>query len=377
MGTSRHIPMAILLAGISSTTIAQSSLRISGEIDAGIQNYKSPNGTTTNRLQNGAFGASRMMFSGSEDLGSGLKANFMLEMAPAIDTGAISRFGFFNRSSWVGLSSTQWGELRLGRYLTGTANLLCQVDLHWCASGFNGTGIMYNGDLATVGRWISGSPGRGGNNNDGISVFSGGTGTAGSAESNRKNNSLQYTSPRVSGFQGKVMYSLGEAGSNPVNGSGNHLDATLTYSGKGWFVGLGYAQVQPDPLWNAKGRLTSLGGTYDFGALKMGAIYQYETASGPSALWTRAKSWAVTAAYHSGAFEPYLKFGQHRTNGRGAYGIVNGTDATVINLGTLYKLSKRTALYADFATDLKGSDGNSAVYKNDTRAISLGMRHTF
>ncbi len=371
-------PVAAVLLGISTSLLAQGSgLKISGEMDAGIQNYKSANGSSMNRLQSGAFGATRMIFSGNEDLGDGMQASFMLEMAPALDTGATSRFGFFNRNAWVGLSGRQWGEVRLGRYLTGTANLLCQVDLHWCASGFNGTGIMYNGDLSTVGRWISGSPGRGGNNNDGISVFSGGTAAAGTAESNRKNNSLQYTTPRVNGLQGKLMYSLGEAGKNPVNGSGDHLDLTLSYAGKNWFVGIGYAQVRPDPLWNAKGSLTSVGGTYDFGQLKLGAIYQHETASGSSARWSRAQAWALTAAYRAAAFEPYVKVGQHRTNGTGAYGIVDGTDATVVNLGTLYRLSKRTALYADFVTDLKGSNGNPAVYRNDARGISLGLRHNF
>jgi len=371
-------PVAAVLLGISTSVLAQGSgLKISGEMDAGIQNYKSANGSSMNRLQSGAFGATRMIFSGNEDLGDGMQASFMLEMAPALDTGATSRFGFFNRNAWVGLSGRQWGEVRLGRYLTGTANLLCQVDLHWCASGFNGTGIMYNGDLSTVGRWISGSPGRGGNNNDGISVFSGGTAAAGTAESNRKNNSLQYTTPRVNGFQGKLMYSLGEAGKNPVNGSGDHIDLTLSYAGKNWFVGIGYAQVRPDPLWNAKGSLTSVGGTYDFGQLKLGAIYQHETASGSSARWSRAQAWALTAAYRAAAFEPYVKVGQHRTNGTGAYGIVDGTDATVVNLGTLYRLSKRTALYADFVTDLKGSNGNPAVYRNDARGISLGLRHNF
>ncbi|QIL71273.1 porin [Diaphorobacter sp. HDW4B] len=220
-----------ILGAMGFSAHAQSEVKISGVLDAGIQNYKSANGNTVNRLQNGAFETSRMIFSGSEDLGEGLKANFMLELAPTVDTGDTSRFGFFNRNSWVGLSGKQWGEVRLGRYLTGSANLLCQVDLHWCGSGFNGTGIMYNGDLATVGRWISGSPGRGGNNNEGISVVSGGNGTAGSAESNRKNNAVQYVTSRMSGFQAKLMYSMGEQGKNPKNGSGDHMDATLTYQG--------------------------------------------------------------------------------------------------------------------------------------------------
>lgn len=357
--------------------MAQSSVKISGELDAGIQNYKAANGLTTMRLQNGGFGASRLIISGSEDLGDGLRANFMLESAPNVDTGAASRFGLYNRNSWVGLSSTNAGELRMGRFLTVSANLLCQVDLHWCASGFNGTGIMYNGDLSTVGRWVSGSPGRGGNSNDGISVFSGGNGTAGSAESNRKNNSVQYISPRWNGVQAKFMYSLGEAGGDAKFGSGDQFGSTLSYTGNNFFVALGFETIKPDPLWNAGGELYSLGGTYKFGDLSVGAIYQYENANGPAARWTRAKDWAITSSYSLGAFAPYLKFGQHRTNGTGAYGIVNGTDSSVVNIGSLYYLSKRTSLYFDVTTDLKGSEGTPATYKNDPRQITLGLRHLF
>jgi len=367
----------LLMPGMVLPVLAQSSVRISGELDAGIQSYKVATGGTINRLQNGAFAASRLIFSGTEDIGGGLSANFMLELAPTVDTGETSRFGFFNRNSWVGLSDQKLGEVRLGRYLTTSATLLCQVDLHWCGSGFNGTGIMYNGDVATVGRWVSGSPGRGGNNNEGISVFSGGNGTAGSAESNRKNNSIQYLSPRISGVQAKLMVAMGEQRSGAANGSGDHAGGTVSYTSDNLFVAVGYEQTRPDPLWNAEGKLGSVGGTYKFGDLIVGAIAQYETASGPAARWTRAKDWAITSAYRMGVFEPYLKFGQHRTNGVGAYGIVNGTDATVVNFGSLYKLSKRTALYADFVTDLRGSNGLPATNRQDPRQITVGMRHVF
>lgn len=367
----------IFFPGCLAMTYAQSTVRISGDLDLGIQEYKGANGTSSTRLQNSGFSASRMLFSGTEDMGGGLRANFMLEMGPAIDTGAISKFGFFNRNSWVGLSDDTFGEVRLGRFLTTTANLLCQVDLHWCGSGFAGTGIMYNGDLSTVGRWISGSPGRGGNNNDGISVFSGGNGTAGSAESNRKNNATQYITPKWNGLQAKLMYSLGEAGDGAKNGSGDHFSSTVSYSDEKLFVGAGYEAVRPDPLWNAEGQLYSLGGTYKFGGLTVGAIYEYETASGPAAKWTRAQAWAITATYPIGVFAPYVKFGQHRTNGIGSYGIVDGTDSQVVNFGTLYYLSKRTQLYVDLVTDMKGSDGNPAIYKNDPRSITVGMHHSF
>ncbi|MDM0075848.1 porin [Variovorax sp. J2P1-59] len=378
MNIKAMIATAALFPGFAGLAMAQSNVKIMGELDAGIQYYKATNGTTVKRLQNGAFAASRLIFAGTEDLGGGLAANFNLEMAPQVDTGELSRFGAFNRNSSVSLSSQSLGEIRMGKFLTSTANLVCQVDQFWCGSGFGGSGIMYNGDVSTVGRWVSGTPGRGGNNNDGVSVFSGGTGTAGTADSNRKNNSTQYITPRIGGFQGKLMYALGEAGNFAKNGSGNQLSATVTYSDKNLFVGIGYESVRPDPLWNAKGDLSTIGGTYRFENLTVGAIYQYETASGPAAKWTRASDWAVTAVYQVSVFEPYLKFGQHRTNGIGAYGIKDGIDSQVVNVGTLYRLSKRTALYADIATDMKGSEGKPLIFKAvDPRVMTVGMHHWF
>ncbi len=367
----------LALAGMGAAAQAQSGVALSGEIDLGLQHSKAANARVDKRVASGGWSASRLIVSGNEDLGGGMRAAFYLETGPNFDTGSMSRFGFWNRASWVGLSGPAWGELRAGRMLTNTANLVCQIDLHWCSSGFTGSGIIYNGDLATVGRWVSGSPGRGGNNNEGVSVYSGGDKTAGSADSNRKNNALQYTSPRWSGLQLKLLYALGEAGDNAANGSGNHADVSLTYAMGNLFLGAGYAEVQADPLWNAKGRMGTVGGTYSLDALKIGAVYQRESAAGAAARWSRADAWAITAAYQAGLWEPYLKFGQHKTNGTGAYGIVNAVDSTVVNLGALYRLSKRSALYADLATDLKGGDGRPAVYKNDARLVSVGMRHRF
>ncbi len=374
MKTKNTLLIGAVLAAFCTAAGAQSSLRISGELDAGLQHLRNANGDTVSGAVNGGFAASRVMFSGVEDLGSGLSAKFRLEMGPNIMNGQISRFGMFNRHASLSLASNQWGEVMLGRFLTTSANLLCEVDLHWCASSFNGTGIMYNGD--GFGRWISGSPGRGGNMNQGISVYSGGDGTPGSAESNRKNNSVQYISPNINGFQAKLMYSRGGAVGGASDGEGNHAGGTLSYRNKNLMVGIGHENVRSDPLWNAKGHLTSVGGVYKFDKLRVGAIYQWERASGPAARWTKASSWAITSAYRAGAFEPYLKFGQHRTNGTGAYGIQDGSDAFVINVGTLYSLSKRTNLYADFATDLKGSDG-AGVYQHDARSVKIGIHHRF
>ena len=88
-----------------------------------------------------------------------------------------------------------------------------------------------------------------------------------------------------------------------------------------------------------------------------------------------------------GAALPYVKVGQHRTNGFGNYGIFNGTDATIVNIGSRYALSKRTNLYADYAIDSKGNSGktgfaatavNPAVnYWAKPSIMSVGIQHNF
>lgn len=365
----------IALAASASIATAQSSLNISGVLDAGLQRVETFDGVSGTRLSGGGFQTSRLRFTGTEDLGSGLKAQFFLEMRVNVDNGAADPLGMFSRAAWLGLSGEGWGALRVGRQNAPSGTVVCAIDLHWCGSGFNASGIFYNG-TNQAGRWIVPNAGRGGNGNAGVSVYSGGTGVAGSADSARINNSVVYESRRLNGFQGTVMYALGEAGANPVNGNGNHLGASLTYVSGPLYLAASFESVEADPLWNAKGRVAMLGGTYKFGDLRLGAIVQKESASGPAARWTRASSWALTSAYRMGAFEPFLKVGTHRTNGTGSYGIVNGTDAKMLNLGTVYDLSKRTRLYLDFAKDFAGSAGAGAN-RVDPSQFQIGLQHNF
>ena len=375
MKQTTRLAGAIALAASASVAMAQSSLNISGVLDAGLQRVETFDGVSGTRMSGGGFQTSRLRFTGTEDLGSGLKAQFFLEMRVNVDTGVADPLGTFSRASWVGLSGDNWGALRFGRQNAPSGTVVCAIDLHWCGSGFNASGIFYSG-TNQAGRWIVPNAGRGGNGNAGVSVYSGGTGVAGSADSARINNSMVFESKRYAGFQGTLMYALGETASNPANGNGNHVGGSLTYVSGPLYLAASFESVAADPLWNAKGRVVMFGGTYKFGALRLGGIVQKETASGPAARWTSAKSWALTSAYRAGAFEPYLKAGTHSTNGTGSYGIVNGTDAKMLNVGTVYDLSRRTRLYLDVAKDFAGSNG-AGVNRVDPSQFQIGMQHTF
>ncbi|MBV5298281.1 MAG: porin, partial [Rhodoferax sp.] len=111
--------IALAVMAASGASFAQSSVSVYGLADIWFGSVKVdlPNGssTTTTKLDSGGVNTSRWGLKGSEDLGGGLKANFKLEQAIALDTGAASGF---SRYAYVGFSGG-FGEVKLGK--TGTA----------------------------------------------------------------------------------------------------------------------------------------------------------------------------------------------------------------------------------------------------------------
>jgi predicted porin len=71
----------------------------------------------------GRSGGSRWGLTGNEDLGGGVKAEFQLESGFLVSNGALSQ-NFFGRAAWVGLSSSSFGSLRLGRQYTSLLDAL-------------------------------------------------------------------------------------------------------------------------------------------------------------------------------------------------------------------------------------------------------------
>src|SRR5689334_4420243 len=68
------------------------------------------------KVSNGGLSPSRWGLRGSEDLGSGLKAAFVLESGFSPDTGVSLQGGrLFGRQAFVSLASAGAGEIRLGR----------------------------------------------------------------------------------------------------------------------------------------------------------------------------------------------------------------------------------------------------------------------
>lgn len=99
-----------VLAAISATSYAQSSVTLFGVADVAVQVGR---GSETNRTSVGSGGlaSNRLGFRGIEDLGGGMKAGFWLEAGYNLDdgTGVGNTFNF-NRRSTISLMDDRWAK---------------------------------------------------------------------------------------------------------------------------------------------------------------------------------------------------------------------------------------------------------------------------
>ncbi|WER49699.1 porin [Cupriavidus sp. WKF15] len=122
-----------LLLSLPAAAMAQSGLTLYGVVDSALtyQTHSNPAGDAVLGLQQGGEGflsGSRFGLRGSEDLGGGLKAGFVLENGFLADTGKLDQQGqLFGRQAYVKIGN-QWGELAMGRQYTTANTMLYYVD---------------------------------------------------------------------------------------------------------------------------------------------------------------------------------------------------------------------------------------------------------
>jgi predicted porin len=125
------IGKAGLLAGVMSTVTlhsasanAQSLVTFYGLVDTGIRytTHADPQGNSAIRLANGGATESHFGFRGTEDLGGGTKVVFQIEDRFFPNTGTVDpAYPFFN-TALVGLQSSSFGKLTMGRQLNPLAD---------------------------------------------------------------------------------------------------------------------------------------------------------------------------------------------------------------------------------------------------------------
>jgi predicted porin len=368
---SRRLFLTTLFTTLSIPAAhAQSEVRLYGLVDVGLETSKTASGRQQ-RIFSGGLQGSRWGLLGSEDLGGGVKANFRLESGFTADDGQRSQGGrAFGRESSVGLSSASWGGINLGRL---------PVPYYLVQNGVDAFGWGGNGSLVAITRAQAGAVRQ----------------VLPAAVNARDDNSIAWVSPKWGGLVLRAQKSFNE--SSPT--LGNSVGLSARYSASAWDLVTGWHRQKAGTSGTGEVEAQVVGGSYNFGPIRMYAGYTQETNSctnctGPYARISGAGE-ADFRVFNLGARVPLgqtFLIGQvARVQDRSSYTAnADNRDATWVALGLEHFLSKRTALYTSIGT-LGNSNGSSYVLgtgssqqpagvtanPSRTTTFAAGIRHTF
>lgn len=245
------IALAVLAA--SGVASAQSTVTLYGLVDAYVGSTKMTlsdsefsESLRQSAINGGGFNTSRFGLKGSEDLGGGLKANFVLESGFDSSTGVggtyVSPFtgdefnSVFSRQSWVGLSGG-FGEVRIGKMFTPYDEV-------------KGLGAgAFNADIfaPATNVWVS------------------------NTYWDRPGNSVYYSTPSISGFSAAAMYAFGENAAPGVD-AGKIVSFNVQYAGGPVAVAFSHQQETMSGA-DPKVKFTQVNASYDFGVAKLVGAY--------------------------------------------------------------------------------------------------------
>jgi predicted porin len=333
-----------VLGAFASVASAQSSVTLSGIVDAGVT------GTSNDwHLGGSQSGYNAFTISGREDLGGGMSAFFLLNHRFRINdgksntstgnTGDASNTVFW-RNSWVGLASAA-GDIRMGRVL---------MPLQDMNGGFDAFDTGYVGSVHTGGV----------------------TATV------RANNAIYYRSPNLGGFKLEAAIAAAEgqyvndtAGSfagtsafsipQALNNKERPMGVTLRYAAGPINIGLAYDKNTADY------DTTGLYGSYDFGSFKL--LGQWESGTinnGAGTAKEEVDLYSISARIPVGAFIFKAGYVMGSSN-------LPNKDANKFGLGAEYLLSKRTSLYSNIGKP----GGDRAVGTLADTKFDLGITHKF
>ena len=312
------------LALVASTAAMADGVTISGRIDAGLVNNNSTVSTSP-RAQSGLLAPNFLNFGGSEDLGNGMKANFLLSetfSTNAPGTGTANTTTLLQ--SHVGVSG-DFGSISIGK----------TVDSFW-GNGVAAFDVTGGGNMGSA---VS-------------SVFANG------ASNVFQESTIHYVAPTISGVNAAATYitTAGASGAGGITANAGDYSVAATYDIGGAKVGAAYSKL-------ATVTNTFVGAGYDFGFAKVNATYLNSS---------------VNTTYGANAAVPLVgaltgTIGYYNTSSTGS---LAGTD---LSIGLLYGLSKRTTVFGNYekvtgATVLNGGNGGIGT---DGNAIIVGVAHSF
>lgn len=337
------IALAVLAA--SGASMAQSSVTLYGIADVMFGSSETGVGAGKVRqteITSGGLSSSRFGFKGSEDLGGGLKANFQLEQGFSIDTGTgrdsdnvtpgVQMTEAFSRQAWVGVSGG-FGEVQLGHIWTAYDDV--------SASSFSAFDSKFSAtnEVFVSHRDYAANPGNG----------------------------IRYTSPNLSGFSAAVSYTT-EENKTPTLSTANTTAFNIQYANGPLAAAVAYQTEEPQGN-SSSNDFTRVGGSYDFGVVKLLATYGNVDAAGV----------ADTDEYHVGLDFPVssnltLSAGYATSETENSAG-AKLTEREGYGLAATYALSKRTTAYAGMHRSTEENSVGTDIKKATLYAV--GIKHAF
>lgn len=324
-----------VLGTFAGAASAQSNVSIYGIADMALDFQRGGPAGSVTKLSN-PFG-SRIGFRGTEDLGGGMSASFVLESGITLDTGGLSQGGLmYGRQAHVGVKGN-FGGLTFGRQYSPRFLALAQV-----ADPFS---VGFSGQAHNL------------IDPDGVRV----------------NNAVKYTTPTFNGFTADLMVGLGEVVGD--SSAGRQTGTSLGYVAGPLNVRLAYHARNGNPSTVATTKNTMLAGTYDFGVAKMHLAFSDN--DGPA-----AKGGVDNRDFLIGATVPLgvntIRASYIRKDDRTAA----NRDASQFAVGVFHALSKRTDLYTVYSR-ISNENGATFTVNNGSdagvgnRGINVGLRHFF
>jgi predicted porin len=319
------------LAMVAGTVQAQSTVSVYGAVGASSNSVKLNGSDVPTAFQGSGedfLGTTALGFKGSEDLGGGLKAFFMLEgdISMSGTLGGSGTNQLFNRHAHVGIETKDFGTFSIGRQNDSIKDL-------------EGLGQVYNlSDNLHINTQVG----------------------------NRYAQIYKYATPTFNGLKASYSYSNGADNSGAATADG--LETLNSYAvsyalNKNYNFGIGkgtVTKVGADDL-----ETTFFGARAVFGAITVGAHYA-QNEQGVK----KANQTMVSANYTMGKID--LKAHYVKDDADGTAGLTK-VDGDGYGLMAVYNLSKRTAAYVGYAD----YDKDAAANAGDQKVTTIGLLHKF
>ena len=356
----KKIILAAMLMGLSFAAQAQSSVTLFGLLDVGVTYTSNAGGHSSIAEQSGIQAPDLIGVRGTEDLGGGYAAIFVMDGMFSINTGAAeSGGGIFGHESYVGIS-TPMGTVTLGNqfdYMNESlsvaryGNQIPYVSLYQLPDGpFSKLGTP----LGTFD----------------YSRLAGGQASP---------NTIKFTSKTYDGLDFGAMYGFSNIAGE--GGTDNMSSFALNYASGPVRLDAAYTFAHDQTLGNGTGGIRNwgAGGRYDFGRFAFDALY---TNTDNTFNGAQVSSIEIGGLYSFAPdFFAYAQYIYAKGND-----VLTDNRANQIGLTLDYLLSRRTDVYVNgiYQHASGGEDAFAAISGSSTASttgsqtiVRVGIRHLF